>query len=224
MVGVHDPAIDGLVKGDDGVVALIDQFHPVDRLTIFQVRLTFRLHHISWNSEADLAIDTSALGSAFGHRAFVVIVQGRHFVSEKAGCFASGVGDQGFGFREVKPQLFPKECPNGCFNLLSFRFCPSEAEQKVVGVTTLAQAAKGGISGIERGELLELLSQFFCFFALPAFVQIVSAPNQSSIGGVDPSFATAGILRDEGFYDVVVQFVKQNSGKDGAEHRALRHA
>jgi hypothetical protein len=142
----------------------------MDRFPVFQVRLTFRLQHLPWNSKADLAIDTSALGSAFGHRAFVVIVQGRHFVSQETGCFASGVGDQGFGFREVKPKLFPKEGPDSCFNLLGFRFCSTETEQKVVGVTTIAQSAKGGIGGIERGELLELLSQFFCFFALAAFV------------------------------------------------------
>ena len=98
MVVVHDPALDGLVERDDSVVALIDQFHPMDCFSVFQVRLTFGLQHISWNSEADLAIDTSALGSAFGHCAFVVVVQGRHFVSQEMGCFASGVGDQGFAF------------------------------------------------------------------------------------------------------------------------------
>src|SRR5579875_2195968 len=110
----------------------------MDRFSVFQVRLTFRLQYISWDAKADLAIDTSALGSAFGHRAFVVIVQGRHFVSQKTGCFASGVGNQGFGFREVKPKLFPKECPDSRFNLLSFGFRSDEAEQKVVGVPTVA--------------------------------------------------------------------------------------
>ena len=57
---VDDPPIFKLIRGEDGVVALVEQFRPVNGLPLSPVSFAFLPDHLLWNFEADISIDAPA--------------------------------------------------------------------------------------------------------------------------------------------------------------------
>ncbi len=59
-VVVTDPPIFKLIRGEDGVVALVEQFCPVNGFPVSHVSLAFFFDDLLRNFEADISIDAPA--------------------------------------------------------------------------------------------------------------------------------------------------------------------
>lgn len=79
----------------------MDQFGALDGFTSLHVALAFCLSYISWDTQSDPPVDTSAIRSRFGHGLLAVFLHDGDFVAKKSRCFISGVSDERFFLRKL---------------------------------------------------------------------------------------------------------------------------
>ena len=93
-------------------------------------------------------------------RGLAVIVGDDDLVAEEFRRLGAGVGDQGLVLAQRQLEILAQELGEAGPDLLGLGFRPGEPEQRVVGVTYLAQPPVAGIAGIHAGQAAQLPAQF----------------------------------------------------------------
>lgn len=143
------------------------------------------------------------------------------FVSEKSRCLARRVSNQGFVFREFELKIGMEPFSDGAFDVLGLVLGTDEAKQKVVCVPNVPKPPIVGIVWVFGWKLLELLACFDGFHS-PSLAS--SAPHRAfkcDVGWVRLALVSSGVCWNEHLFDVLVEPVQVDVGKNGAYHPAL---
>lgn len=101
------------------------------------VAVTFLLQNFSRYSQSYPSVDAPFF-NAFYKTLLRIVLMDSDFVTQKACCFTSRMGNERFGFRKLQLEFLVEEGSNFLFDFFCFFFRASEAEEKVVSVSTIS--------------------------------------------------------------------------------------
>jgi hypothetical protein len=211
-----------LIGRNNGVVTLIQQFCPVDRLVTPFVAIAFVYQHSSGHAQSNMTVDAAAFGSTrLVLGPFVVLLQAGDLVAEELCRLASRVSDERLFLREFSLESVAQEFFEALFDLLGFGFGADKSQNEIISVPAIPESAVGGVMGVLSRELLRLPSYPLGSLLLPVLEGAVRLTHQLFVGFVDPSFVTLGVLRDEHLFNKLVELVQQDIGENGADNGPL---
>ncbi len=117
----------------------------MDRFPSSLIPFAFAHQDIAWDTQSDLSIDTSAFRAAFGSYPLRIFLERGDLIPKKVSGFAPGMGDERFGLRQFQFEFILQGRFDLLFDLFGFCLWPNKAEQEVICVATVSEAAKVGV-------------------------------------------------------------------------------
>jgi len=181
----------------------------VDRFPSSLVPFAFAHQDVTWHTQSDLSIDTSAFRATLGSCPLRIFVERADLIPQKVSRFAPRMGDERFGLGQFQFEFIVQERFDLLFDLFGFCLWPYKTEQEVVCVATVSQATKVWVVWVLRGQLLKLPSQLPRFLASSLFVPFMGLTDESAVGRVLLAYCTFYVSGEkDGFYKPI-QLVEQ---------------
>src|SRR6266700_4780437 len=107
------------------------------------------------------------------------------------------------------------------FDFQGLFLCPNEADEPIVSVANIFQASEVGVGRVLRRKLLCGFAQRSCFLRFAFFSHLPCPPVQFVVAWMGFTPVSFGVSRNERGFDVLVELVEVDVGKNGADDASL---
>src|SRR5205085_9402901 len=90
-----------------------------------------------------------------------------------------------------------------------------KSQSEVIGVATIVEPPIAGVLGVFRGEMLSRLAEVLALFGQASLEAVFSLVHSLLIHWVFSSFLPSGVAGNEHGFDILIQFIEQDIGKNG---------